>query len=150
MAQDFSQAVFESMAAEAASGSEALCTPPTYIRNINALLVAVAHMTDKVVETGVKLDPDACGLDPRAAKAVWIGGITVLWPRETAWLAVRKEDQAGMESYGGFGTVGEPYRVALGGWVIYRAESPRVYWVIQKSGLVDEALAASQGLETYQ
>lgn len=149
MSQDFSQVGFESMAASDSERS-ARSAPPSYIRNINALMATIGHIADKFIETGTKFDPDTCGLDRRAAKAVWVGGITVLWPRETSWLAVRKEDQMGMESYGGLGVVVEPYRVVLGDWVIYRAEAPRVFWIIQKSGLVDEALAASQGLQPYQ
>ena len=70
-----------------------------------------------VAETMTEVQAEDVGLDRRAAYRLWVTEDTI---------AVRKDNDSGLQYYGGFEYVDKEYRMEMGDWVFYFADDERV------------------------
>ena len=70
-----------------------------------------------VEEQMTEVQAEDVGLDRRAAYRLWVTEDTI---------AVRKDQDGGLQYYGGFEYVEKEYRMEMGDWVFYFADDERV------------------------
>ena len=81
------------------------------------LYVAAERLAKQALSDAAVVTPEALGLDPRAAPALWAG---------EDFLAVRSMSRGTLDLYGAFGLTSAAYVQELGGFVFYSAEDETV------------------------
>lgn len=84
---------------------------------MDELYVAAEQLAEQALMDAAQVTPEALGLDPRAAPALWAG---------EDFLAVRSMSRKTLDYYGGFEYVEDQRVQTIGGFVFYSAEDDRV------------------------